>query len=705
MAANKSVTDAQNNVNAKQQALADAKKALKDLQDQVAKDQASGAAGFFKSIADNKDNSDSLREDARTAYDIVTGTYYNEPSWYAEKVHLGAKDDATSIEEMKNVLPYLSTVNAARTSHNRSILGISLVDMAVAMIDADYQTNGLDHPQSLYGSENLTTDLENPVQSWMNEELVWNEMLKEHPEYANVLNFGQEGIYDFFVGHTNDYEEVGHFLNLMNSDLTTFGMGRLDDTAVSWDAGSIMVGTENPLSVEDYANAFNKYSKDVLKEDQINTLKANVETANQNLIDAQNAVQTAQNNVKNLQANLAELNNGSTKINKAIADTQAALAKGQENLEFEQKQLDQANKNLADVQAKVGAKAKALDDAKAGQAKADAALTQAQNVLAEASAAVKAAQSTVDSAKNNADAKNKDLKAAQASLESLNQALSNLENAKANLAAAQSALTAANDDVLTADKDVKAQQLILTSLEEAKGKSDAQVASAEKELKKAESDLATEQSKLEDAKAKLDELNKKANNAGKSDPKSENNNQKPAKPAAKPGSETPNTEKPTTKPETNAQGSDEPAVKPEPNTPSSNESGSKKEQDTETEKPEMKNEPKSNKTKEEAKSSSSVKIVDNADSSTASVVLAGSNTAVKVYGEKTVNGTTYYKVEANRWVKADKAHVVSIGDQATTKHLPQTGAKNEIIAAISGLTVASVCIASAMGMSRKKKNN
>lgn len=70
-----------------------------------------------------------------------------------------------------------------------------------------------------------------------------------------------------------------------------------------------------------------------------------------------------------------------------------------------------------------------------------------------------------------------------------------------------------------------------------------------------------------------------------------------------------------------------------------------------------------------------------------------------------MNGTTYYKVGANRWVKADKAHVVSIGGQATTKQLPQTGAKNEIIAAISGLTVASVGIASAMGMSRKKKNN
>lgn len=55
--ANKAVVDAQNNVNAKQKALADAQQALKDLQDQVAQDQASGAAGFFKAIADNKDNS------------------------------------------------------------------------------------------------------------------------------------------------------------------------------------------------------------------------------------------------------------------------------------------------------------------------------------------------------------------------------------------------------------------------------------------------------------------------------------------------------------------------------------------------------------------------------------------------------------------------------------------------------------------------
>lgn len=250
------------------------------------------------------------------------------------------------------------------------------------------------------------------------------------------------------------------------------------------------------------------------------------------------------------------------------------------------------------------------------------------------------------------------------------------------------ATTMGNDDTVIVKKSDSEEKKDSLNVENEKNKSDS-----------------TEQSKLADAKAKLDELNKKANNAGKSDSQPGNNNPKPAKPAAKPGSETTNTEKPTTKPETNTQGSDESAVKPEPNTPSSNESGSKKEQDTETEKPEMKNEPKSNKTKAEAKSSS-VKIVNSNDNAAASVVLTGSDTAVKVLGEKTVNGTTYYKVGANRWVKAEKAHVVAVnGHVSTTKQLPQTGAKNEVIAAVSGLTIASVGIASAMGISRKKKNN
>lgn len=704
--ANKAVVDAQNNVNAKQKALADAQQALKELQDQVAQDQASGAAGFFKAIADNKDNSESLREDAQTAYEIVAGTYNGEygkePTWYAERVHLGAKNDATSIEEMKNVLPYLPKVNEARTSHNRSVLGISLTDMAVAMIDADYQTGWLEHPDSLYQSENLTTYMQEPVQSWMQEEETWNEMVKEHPEYADVLN-SSYNIYAFFANHYNEYLQVGHFLNLMDPELTHFGMGRLDDSAVSWDVNDVL-DVSNPLSVEAYTDLFNKYSKDVLKEDQLNTLKANVATANQNLIAAQNAVKSAQNNVQSLQANLAELKNGSTKINKAISDTQAALAKGQENLKFEQKQLDQANQTLADVQAKVGTKAKALEDAKAAQAKAAEAVAQAQNVLSEATAAVKASQAKVDAAQNDVQAKDNNLKSVQAALDSLNQTLNNLENAQSNLSAAQTALNKANDDVTAANKAVKAQQLILDTLKESKSKADAQVTNASEELKKAEAELAAEQSKLKDAKARLDAFNKKeTENSHKETSNAEN----PVKPTNKP--DTSHVVKPSDKAD---EGS---TVKPTEKTDSNGKASTTNSSETTTTTPEpdvkdsdtvegnVKSDLKTDNKSEEK--SSTVKIVDNSDSSAVSVVLTGSNTPVKTFGEKTVNGTTYYKVSANRWVKADKAHVVAVTGTVTTNKLPQTGAKNELIAALSGLAVAGTILVSYLGINRKKKNN
>lgn len=693
--------------------MADAKKALKDLQDQVAKDQASGAAGFFKSIADNKDNSESLREDARTAYDIVTGkpNAYQDITvrWVNQAVELGQEKDSTSFSNMEKALGYYEHWMTYRDKYGLSHPSISLTAVAIAMLSSDFQhySDEFNHPILLtakYGpfyedEEDISAGDVNPIDNWMSEKEDIDNYIKDHPDAA---------AYSFESSHplteddwardvdfwSNKPVDIGHYTSMIKPDANYVGLAGNEyeiepfmDNADSMD--EIEFDPINGMDFNSYQNLVHSYLQNIKQEDQINTLKANVETASQNLTAAQNAVQAAQNNVKSLQANLAELNNGSTKINKAIADTQDALAKGRENLEFEQKQLDQANKNLAAVQAKVGAKAKALDDAKAAQAKAADALAQAQNVLAGATAAVKSAQTTIDNAQGNVNAKNKDLKAAQASLESLKQTLSSLENAKANLAAAQAALTTANNDVLTADKDVKAQELILSSLGEAKGKSDAQVASAEKDLEKAESDLANEQSKLAAAKAKLAELNKKANNnTGKSDSKPEINNQKPAKPATKPGSESVNTEK------------------PEPDFSGNNKSDSKKEQNsTDNVKSDVKSENKSNKTKEESKSSSSVKIVDNGDDSAASVVLTGSDTAVKVFGEKTVNGTTYYKIGANHWVKADKAHVVSIGGQATTKHLPQTGAKNEIIAAISGLTVASVGIASAMGMSRKKKNN
>ena len=726
--ANKAVVDAQNNVNAKQKALADAQKALKDLQDQVAQDQASGAAGFFKAIADNKDNSESLREDAQTAYNIITGqpNAYQDITveWAKEAVKLGQENDSTSLSNIEKALGYYQHWMTYRDKYGLSHPSISLTAVAIAMLSSDFQhySDEFNHPSLLtskYGpfysdEEDISAGEVNPIDNWMSEKDDIDKYIEAHPDAA-AYSFESthpltQDEWEKDVDFWNDKPVyIGHYTSMIKPDANYVGLAGNEyeiqpmmNNADSMD--EIIFNPINGIDFNSYQNLVQSYLKDVKQEDKINTLKANVATANQNLVAAQNAVKSAQNNVQSLQANLAELNNGSTKINKAISDTQAALAKGQENLEFEQKQLDQANQTLADVQAKVGTKAKALEDAKAAQAKAAEAVAQAQNVLSEATAAVKASQAKVDAAQNDVQAKDNNLKSVQAALDSLNQTLNNLENAQSNLSAAQTAFNKANDDVTAANKAVKAQQLILDTLKESKSKADAQVTNASEELKKAEAELAAEQSKLEDAKARLDAFNKKeTENSHKEASNAENpvtpTNKPDTSHVVKPSDKTDedSTVKPTDKPDSHSEAS---TTNSSETTTTATESDVK---DTDTVKENAKADLKTNNKSEEK--SSTVKIIDNSDSSAVSIVLNGSNTPVKTFGEKTVNGTTYYKVSANRWVKDDKAHVVAVTGNVTTNKLPQTGAKNELIAALSGLAVAGTTLVSYLGINRKKKNN
>lgn len=726
--ANKAVVDAQNNVNAKQKALADAQQALKDLQDQVAQDQASGAAGFFKAIADNKDNSESLREDAQTAYNIITGqpNDYQDITveWAKEAVKLGQENDSTSLSNIEKALGYYQHWMTYRDKYGLSHPSISLTAVAIAMLSSDFQhySDEFNHPSLLtskYGpfysdEEDISAGEVNPIDNWMSEKDDIDKYIEAHPDAA-AYSFESthpltQDEWEKDVDFWNDKPVyIGHYTSMIKPDANYVGLAGNEyeiqpmmNNADSMD--EIIFNPINGIDFNSYQNLVQSYLKDVKQEDKINTLKANVATANQNLVAAQNAVKSAQNNVQSLQANLAELNNGSTKINKAISDTQAALAKGQENLELEQKQLDQANQTLADVQAKVGTKAKALEDAKAAQAKAAEAVAQAQNVLSEATAAVKASQAKVDAAQNDVQAKDNNLKSVQTALDSLNQALNNLENAQSNLSAAQTAFNKANDDVTAANKAVKAQQLILDTLKESKSKADAQVTNASEELKKAEAELAAEQSKLEDAKARLDAFNKKeTENSHKEASNAENpvtpTNKPDTSHVVKPSDKTDedSTVKPTDKPDSHSEAS---TTNSSETTTTATESDVK---DTDTVKENAKADLKTNNKSEEK--SSTVKIIDNSDSSAVSVVLNGSNTPVKTFGEKTVNGTTYYKVSANRWVKDDKAHVVAVTGNVTTNKLPQTGAKNELIAALSGLAVAGTTLVSYLGINRKKKNN
>ena len=356
--ANKAVVDAQNNVNAKQKALADAQQALKDLQDQVAQDQASGAAGFFKAIADNKDNSESLREEAQTAYNIING----QPKAYQEITverakeadKLGQENDSTSLSNIEKALGYYQHWMTYRDKYGLSHPSISLTAVAIAMLSSDFQhySDEFNHPSLLtskYGpfysdEEDISAGEVNPIDNWMSEKDDIDKYIEAHPDAA-AYSFESthpltQDEWEKDVDFWNDKPVyIGHYTSMIKPDANYVGLAGNEyeiqpmmNNADSMD--EIIFNPINGIDFNSYQNLVQSYLKDVKQEDKINTLKANVATANQNLVAAQNAVKSAQNNVQSLQANLAELNNGSTKINKAISDTQAALAKGQENLEF-----------------------------------------------------------------------------------------------------------------------------------------------------------------------------------------------------------------------------------------------------------------------------------------------------------------------------------------------------------------------------------
>ncbi len=197
-AAKKNVADAQNNVKDKQQALATAQKALSDLQDQVAQDQASGAAGFFKAIADNKDNSESLREDAQTAYNIITGqpNAYQDITveWAKKAVDLGQEKDSTSLNNIEKALGYYQHWMTYRDKYGLSHPSISLTAVAIAMLSSDFQhySDEFNHPILLtakYGpfyedEEDISAGDVNPIDNWMSEKADIDNYIKDHPDAA-----------------------------------------------------------------------------------------------------------------------------------------------------------------------------------------------------------------------------------------------------------------------------------------------------------------------------------------------------------------------------------------------------------------------------------------------------------------------------------------------------------------------------------------
>lgn len=236
------------------------------------------AATFFKSIINNSNVSQDEQEDARIAYNIVTGNSksVSVPSWYKKVVHLGRDDDASSLENMQAALPMYKDFIRFRKDNGLSIPKVSLVQVAIAIVDADYQlpNGGLEHPGYYPTAENLAEGYtpNTAVDGWVNEERErWNAETKKNPELAKHVNNG----YWVYQNYPDIYQETGHYLNFMMYQPAAYGFAHVSDID-AYDGDSSSIGY---YTIDEYAKLLNDYSashnfKKIIATDQDNLKKS-----------------------------------------------------------------------------------------------------------------------------------------------------------------------------------------------------------------------------------------------------------------------------------------------------------------------------------------------------------------------------------------------------------------------------------------------
>ena len=269
-------------VNAKRKALIDAQNALSELKGKIKGNELAvgGASGFFKEIAENPNMSEDQKNDARVAYAIVNGEL-DAPSWYDKDVNLGQSNDATSVKNFYATLPYYDQYVKIRQKYNLSVPKVSLADVAVAMMDADYSTHVVDHARHYNTSENLAWNCaDDPNGIWMSEESIWNKAVKKNPSLAQYKNDG----YGLYQADSELFEQVGHYLNLIDPSTSSYGYALNTesndyDNTESWDSGY----GDPVFSVDEFKKLVTDYYNKMELPDQVKAAQAKVNKAKKDL--------------------------------------------------------------------------------------------------------------------------------------------------------------------------------------------------------------------------------------------------------------------------------------------------------------------------------------------------------------------------------------------------------------------------------------
>lgn len=179
-----------------------------------------GSLGFFQS------------EGASDAVDIL-----QENTAISSYTHIGAAEDATSLDNMKKALDFIDECNTLRAKHGLPALKVTDAMMAVSQVQCNASATTMNHTQEYNVGENLAWGYRDPFDGWYTE---------EKKEYDS--------------GNRN-YSEVGHYLNIIDSDyaVTGFAMNQYGSYGVTHEQSFHWGTSGTAYTVDEYRARFMEY--------------------------------------------------------------------------------------------------------------------------------------------------------------------------------------------------------------------------------------------------------------------------------------------------------------------------------------------------------------------------------------------------------------------------------------------------------------
>lgn len=217
-----------------------ARQKLKEAQDALSR----GALGFYEYI---RDKGDAHMLDAQGAINHFGDGILDE--W----TEMGARNDATSLENMKATLPLLARCNELRARHGVQPLKVSLSLTAIEQKQLNWSKTNMTHALK-YG--NATGN------AWIGELLAWGPSdpytgwySAEKEQYEQYL---EEGLSDGEIRATY-WKKVGHYLTLICPDYASTGFALSQTDTWPKVSGQAVNRVDTGYSVEEYARLLDEY--------------------------------------------------------------------------------------------------------------------------------------------------------------------------------------------------------------------------------------------------------------------------------------------------------------------------------------------------------------------------------------------------------------------------------------------------------------